>query len=140
MALQVDTQKLREMKTTAQDFCGTVENLVFNDNVGCTIHRLLLVGVDIDVYDFGDLIWAFSTRCRPGLDEYPFEDVSSFPLIPYMSHGAGAKDEGGKVVSNCLLPVEYMTGKNWETASFQESYAKELQEKVMNRWESLGFG
>ncbi|KAK1488938.1 hypothetical protein CCUS01_14715 [Colletotrichum cuscutae] len=100
VALQVDTEKLRAMKTNAKDFCRTIGDVVFNDKVGYTIHRLVIVGDDIDVYDFKDVIWAFSTRCRPGLDEYHFEDVRGFPLIPYMSHGNGNIRMGGKVVSD----------------------------------------
>lgn len=140
VALQVDTAKLRAMATSPEEFCRKVGDIVFNDKVGYTIHRLLLMGEDINVYNFKDVIWAFSTRCRPGLDEYGFENVKGFPLIPYMSHGGGEKTTGGKVVSDCLLPVEYTTGKNWEAASFEESFPKELQQRVLDRWELLGFG
>ncbi|KAK1518648.1 uncharacterized protein CCOS01_11468 [Colletotrichum costaricense] len=139
VALQVDTEKLRAMKTNAKDFCRTIGDVVFNDKVGYTIHRLVIVGDDIDVYDFKDVIWAFSTRCRPGLDEYHFEDVRGFPLIPYMSHGNGNIRMGGKVVSDCLMPTEYTTGRDWEAASFKGSYPTEVQEKVLQRWQSFGF-
>ncbi|KAK1641484.1 hypothetical protein BDP81DRAFT_446369 [Colletotrichum phormii] len=139
VALQVDTEKLRAMKTNAKDFCRSIGDVVFNDNVGYTIHRLVIVGDDIDVYNFKDIIWAFSTRCRPDLDEYHFEDVRGFPLIPYMSHGNGDIRMGGKVVSDCLMPTEYTTGRDWEAASFQESYPVDVQEKVLQCWESFGF-
>jgi UbiD family decarboxylase len=140
LAIQIDTAKLRAMKTTPEVFCRTIGDIVYKEKVGHTIHRILLVGDDIDVYDFKDVIWAFTTRCRPGMDEFGFEDVRGFPLIPYMSHGPGNMHKGGKVVSNCLLPVEYTDSRNWEAASFKESYPKELQESVLSRWESLGFG
>ncbi|KXH26190.1 hypothetical protein CSIM01_11460 [Colletotrichum simmondsii] len=139
VVLQVDTKKVRAMNTNAKDFCRSIGDIVFNDKVGYTIHRLVIVGDDIDVYDFKDVIWAFSTRCRPGLDEYHFEDVRGFPLIPYMSHGNGDIRMGGKVVSDCLMPTEYTTGRDWEAASFQESYPIDVQEKVLQRWESFGF-
>jgi hypothetical protein len=41
------------------------------------------------------------------MDEFHFEDVQAYPLVPYMSHGPGTKLTGGKVVANCLLPSEY---------------------------------
>ncbi|KAK2596037.1 hypothetical protein N8I77_013545 [Diaporthe amygdali] len=139
VALQVDTEKLRAMGTNAKDFCRKIGEIVFNDKVGYTIHRLVIVGDDIDVYDFKDVIWAFCTRCRPGLDEYHFEDVRGFPLIPYMSHGNGDKRMGGKVVSDCLMPTEYNAGRDWEAADFKESFPAEVQEKVLRRWETFGF-
>src|SRR5262245_8744925 len=87
VVLQVDTEKLRATKTTPEHFCRKIGDIVFNDRVGFSIHRIVVVGDDIDVYNFKDVIWAFCTRCRPGMDEYHFEDVPGFPLIPYMSYG-----------------------------------------------------
>ncbi|KAM0328861.1 hypothetical protein ACHAQA_005277 [Verticillium albo-atrum] len=139
VALQVDTEKLRALETTPAEFCRQVGDIVFGHKVGYTIHRLVLVGDDIDIYDFKDVIWAFSTRCRPGTDEYFFEDVPGFPLIPYMSHGSGSPTRGGKVVSDCLLPVEYTSGKNWVAADFKNSFPEEVQKRVLDRWEPLGF-
>ncbi|KAH6649038.1 UbiD decarboxylyase family [Truncatella angustata] len=139
VVLQVDTEKLRAMKTTPKEFCNQIGEIVFKDKVGYTIHRLVVVGDDIDVYDFKDVIWAFSTRCRPGIDEYLFEDVAGFPLIPYMSHGNGPRDKGGKVVSDALLPIEYTAGRNWEAADFKNSFPPEIQDKVLARWEALGY-
>lgn len=99
----------------------------------------MLVGDDIDVYDDKDVMWAFSTRCRPGTDEVFFEDVAGFMLIPYMGHGSADPNRGGKVVSDALLPVEYTTGKDWENADFKNAYPRELQAKVLKSWEALGF-
>ena len=139
VVLQVDTTKLREMKTTSEAFCRQIGDLVYNHKVGYTIHRLVVVGDDIDAYDFKDVIWAFCTRCHPGLDEYHYEDVPGFPLIPYMSHGNGQPNRGGKVVSDCLLPIEYREPKDWEAADFKNSYPAEVQKKVLDQWSAWGF-
>lgn len=139
VVLKVDTAKLRDLKTTRDDFCRHVGKIIFGHKAGYTIHRLLLVGDDIDVYDFADVMWAFTTRCRPGMDEYLFEEVAGFPLIPYMSHGNGKPNRGGKVVSDCLLPIEYTEGRNWEAADFKNSYPEELQQSVLERWAAWGF-
>ncbi|EFX01410.1 carboxy-lyase-like protein [Grosmannia clavigera kw1407] len=138
-AVKVDTAKLRELKTTPKEFCRKIGDLIFNTKVGSTIHRIAVVGDDIDIFNFKDVIWAFCTRCRPGMDEYLFEDVPGFPLIPYMSHGNGPANRGGKVVSDCLLPKEYTTGKNWEAASFKESIPESVQAKVLGNWKAWGF-
>lgn len=139
VALQIDTEKLRSLKTTSAEFAKKIGDIVFNHKTGYTIHRLVLVGDDIDVYDFKDVIWAFCTRCRPKDDEYFFSECAGFPLLPYMSHGSFSPTKGGKVVSDALLPVEYTTGKDWEAADFKESYPKELQDKINAEWEEMGF-
>ncbi|PNP59118.1 hypothetical protein THARTR1_01366 [Trichoderma harzianum] len=139
VALRVDTSRLRTLKTTSKVFSEQVGNLVFRSKPGFTIHRLILVGDDIDVYNDKDVMWAFSTRCRPGTDEVFFEDVRGFLLIPYMGRGTADANKGGKVVSDALLPVEYTTGKDWETADFENSYPQEIKDKVLKDWETLGF-
>ncbi|KAI9039768.1 UbiD family decarboxylase [Aspergillus affinis] len=139
VALRVDTAKLRSLKLTSLEFRKKVGDLVFNHKAGYTIHRLVLVGDDIDVYDGKDVMWAFSTRCRPGMDETLYEDVRGFPLVPYMSHGNGPKAQGGKVVSDALMPTEYTTGRDWEAADFRSSYPDELKQRVQNSWEKMGF-
>lgn len=45
-------------------------------------------------------VWAFSTRCRPNLNETFFKDVRGFPLVPYMGPGNGSPVKGGQVVSD----------------------------------------
>lgn len=139
VALRVDTEALQKMKTTSQEFRKRVADLIFNHKAGYTIHRLVLVGDDIDVYDGKDVMWAFSTRCRPGMDETFYEDVRGFPLVPYMGHGNGSPTTGGKVISDSLMPKEYTTGKDWENADFKESFPEDVKRKVENNWTKMGF-
>ncbi|KAI5479123.1 cytoplasmic protein [Pseudohyphozyma bogoriensis] len=137
---QFDTIKLAAMNITPEDLRKRVGDLVFNHKVGYTIHRLVLVGDDIDVYDDKDVMWAFTTRCRPGDDETFYSECKGFPLIPYMSHGNFSPVKGGKVVSDALMPAEYKTGKpDWVAADFKSSYTPEVQEKVLANWATDGF-
>ncbi|GAB1736914.1 hypothetical protein NU219Hw_g284t1 [Hortaea werneckii] len=134
VALRVDIAKLKAMDTTPEAFRKTIGDLVFATKAGLTIHRLLLVGPDIDVYNWSDLSYAFSTRCRPGTDETFFQDVPGLALIPYMSHGNGPRIKGGKVVSDALMPVEYSGKQDWQQASFKHSYPQAIQDDVNRRW------
>ncbi|KAJ5086254.1 Carboxylyase-like protein [Penicillium alfredii] len=80
--LQIDTARLRATKTTPSEFSKQIGDLIFDCKAGYTIHRLVMVGDDIDVYSGKDVVWAFSTRYRPGLDVIFYEDVRGFPLVP----------------------------------------------------------
>ncbi|KAL8277938.1 hypothetical protein RQP46_009570 [Phenoliferia psychrophenolica] len=140
VALQFDTAKIAEMKISPAELRKRVGDVVFNHKVGYTIHRLILVGGDIDVYDDKDVMWAFSTRCRPGDDETFFGDCKAFPLIPYNGHGFHSPVKGGKVVSDALMPSEYKTGKpDWIAADFKQSYPEEVKAKVLANWVADGF-
>ncbi|KAH6874428.1 UbiD decarboxylyase family [Thelonectria olida] len=137
-AVQVDRKKLAELGTNAREFCTKVGDLVFRNKCGMQIHRLLVVGDDINPFDMNDVTWAFATRCRPAMDEFHFEDVPAYPLVPYMSHGPGTKLTGGKVVANCLLPDEYQGKQGWVTCDFENGYPDEVKKRVLARRGEFG--
>jgi UbiD family decarboxylase len=137
-AVQVDIEALKARKTNAKELCNAIGNLVFRSKPGMQIHRLLIVGNDINPFNFQDVMWAYSTRCRPSMDEFHFEDVQAYPLVPYMSHGPGTKLTGGKVVSNCLLPSEYRGEQPWVTCDFENGYPEHIKERVLERWNQFG--
>ncbi|KAL1622464.1 Ferulic acid decarboxylase 1 [Diplodia seriata] len=147
-ALRIDTAALPALGLSPEGLRKKVGDLVFGHKAGYTVHRVVLVGSDVDVYDGRDVLWAFSTRCRPGDDETFWgvgdgkggEGVKAFPLIPYNGHGWHDPVRGGKVVSDALMPSEYKEGKrDWQAASFEESYPRGLREKVLEEWAGMGF-
>ncbi|KAF9888279.1 hypothetical protein FE257_008849 [Aspergillus nanangensis] len=133
-ALQIDIKELAKRNVTAADFCQAVGELLFRDKSCMLINRILLVGDDIDVYDFKDVIWALVTRCRPGQDEYVFEDVPGFFLTPYMSHGGGDRKMGGKSIFDCLLPMEYQGRRTFRSVDFERSYPEDVKARVQERY------
>lgn len=137
-AIQIDRQALALLKTNAEQFCKRIGDLVFRNKCGMQIHRLLIIGDDIDPFKFEDVMWSYATRCRPAMDEFHFEDVQAYPLVPYMSHGPGTKLTGGKVVSNCLLPEEYEGRQGWVTCDFDNGYPDTVKDKVCELWDRLG--
>jgi UbiD family decarboxylase len=136
--IPVDRTAMRALRTNAKDLCNKIGNLVFRNKCGMQIHRLLVVGDDIDPFNFNDVMWAFATRCRLSMDELHSEDVDAYLLVPYMSHGPGTKLTGGKVVGNCLLPLEYEMEQNWVTCDFENGYPEDVKEKVLERWDRFG--
>lgn len=142
-SLQIDTDALRAMKTTSEEFCRRLGEAAFaSENKGCMlINRILIHGEDIDVYNWDKIMWAYTTRCRPGHDEYIFEDVGAHPLTPYMSQVVTGKPKrGGKVVSDCLLRHEYDKPRDFKHVDFEHCYPTEVKDKVKRQWASWGFG
>jgi UbiD family decarboxylase len=137
-ALKVDTDKLRAMKTNSKDFCRKLADIAYDQKSTMLINRLLIFGDDVDIYDFKNIIWAYTTRCRPGMDEYVFEDVRSFFLTPYMAYGNGDKT-GGKTVADCLMKYEYEQPRDFKEVSFEASYPEDLKKKIVTGWRDMGF-
>lgn len=55
VAIKFDTAKIREQKWTSKELRQHIGDLVFNHKAGYTIHRLVLVGDDIDVFEDKDI-------------------------------------------------------------------------------------
>ncbi|QKD50526.2 putative 3-octaprenyl-4-hydroxybenzoate carboxy-lyase [Fusarium oxysporum Fo47] len=139
-ALQVDTEKLGDMKTSSAELCRRIGDLAFKDKSCMLVNRIILIGDDIDVFNWNDVMWALVTRCRPGKDETLFEKVRGHPITPYMSHGPhGDPTQGGKIVSDCLMPIEYQGKKNFRECSFNKSYPDDIKNKVQAGWKDMGF-
>ncbi|KAG5809503.1 hypothetical protein H9Q74_009586 [Fusarium xylarioides] len=117
VAVQVDRQRLAQMKT--KDFCAKIGDLVFRNKCGMQIHRLLVAREDTNPFDMDYVTWAFTARCRPAIDEFHFEDVPAYSLVPYMLHRPRIKLMGGKAVANWLLPEEYKGKQGWVTCDFK---------------------
>ena len=138
-ALQVDCQQLGKLRTNSKDFCKRLGDIIFANKSTMLVNKVILVGDDVDVYDFKEVMWSYSTRCRPGHDEYPFDNVPGFPLTPYMSHGGGDSKLGGKIISDCLLPMEYEGKRSFKKVNFENSYPAEVKKKVKAQWLEMGF-
>lgn len=137
--VQIDSERLRVMKTNPKELCNIIGNTVFSDKNGMFEHHILVVSDEIDIYNFQDVMWAYATRCRPGVDDFYFHNTLGFPLVPYQSQGEGPPDVATKIVSNCMLPVEYTTGPNWEVGDFERGFPEEIKQKVLANWSKLGF-
>ncbi|EXL66628.1 hypothetical protein FOPG_17221 [Fusarium oxysporum f. sp. conglutinans race 2 54008] len=138
-ALQVDNEALARMKTNPDELCTRIGELAFNSKAAMLTNRVLLIGDDVDIHNWDDVMWAYTTRCRPGQDEYVFENVNGLPLTPYMKYGRGNPHKGGKMVSNCLFPMEYEGKRNFRSVDFRSSYPLGLQKKVEAGWTQMGF-
>lgn len=137
--MQVDRTKLRALKTNAKELCEKIGKAVFAEKSGVPFHRIFVVGDDIDPFKFEDVMWVYSTRCRPGFDDFYFGDAIAYPLVPFIRCASGEAAIGSKVVSNCMLPMEYSTSPSWEVADFHHAYPKAIQDKVLSQLKEMGY-
>lgn len=86
------------MKTTSEELRKKVGDVVFTTEWATPSIVLFLWEMTLTCSQ--STVWAFSTRCRPNLNETFFKDVRGFPLVPYMGPGNGSPVKGGQVVSD----------------------------------------
>ncbi|EXK77375.1 hypothetical protein FOQG_17908 [Fusarium oxysporum f. sp. raphani 54005] len=94
--LQVDNGKLAEMKTNPDELCRKIGDIAFKAKATMLINRILLIGDDVNIHNWGDVIWAYTSRCRPGIDEYVFDEVMGLALTPYRKYGRGSSVKEAK--------------------------------------------
>jgi len=139
LVLKIDLQKLQSLNTSPEEFCKKIGDIYFNHKVASIIHEIILVGDDVDIFDFKKVIWAYTTRHTPSVDQYLFDDVPAFPLAPFVSQSPRIKTKkGGKVVTNCIFPKQYHENVNFTTCDY-DNYDEKLKEKIESNWKAYGY-
>lgn len=139
LVFKVDLKKLQALGTTPESFAKKIGDIYYNHKVASIIHEIILVGDDIDIFDFRKVIWAYTTRHTPHDDQYYFPDVRPFALAPFVSQSPRIKSmKGGKVVTNCIFPQQYEKDIEFTTCEY-DTYDTEIKEKVEQNWKAYGY-
>lgn len=140
LALQIDTKKLPKLKTGSKELCTLVGDYFFSKKEASILQEIILVGDDIDVFNFRKFIWAYVTRHTPGDDQYFFNEYPAFPLAPFIAQGPRIETRmGGNCVTDCLLPKQYDDPDfSFVTCDF-DSYDLLIRDKVNKNWEAYGY-
>lgn len=143
IVVSVDIKKLAQMNISSEELCRRAGEIIFSTHAGWEIPKVFLVGNDVDITDINQVLWALSTRYRPGADEYVFGDTTGLPLLPYMTRAKRQEvpdpGRGGKSVVNLLLPEEFDGERNWLPSNFDASYPEDIKDKVLSKWEKYGY-
>jgi 4-hydroxy-3-polyprenylbenzoate decarboxylase len=105
------------------------------------ISKIFLVEPDVDVYDIGKVLHAFSTKCHPahGIHVVNYEGRAN-TLTPCYSQGERALQKGASVLYDCTWPGEW--SREWEVpvkATFDTIFPESVRRKVLSEWKSYGF-
>ncbi|KAL1571135.1 3-octaprenyl-4-hydroxybenzoate carboxy-lyase [Candida albicans] len=140
LAVKINIQELIKLQTNAKELSNLVGDFLFKSKecykVCSILHEVILVGDDIDIFDFKQLIWAYTTRHTPVQDQVYFDDVKPFPLAPFISQGPLIKTrQGGKCVTSCIFPKQFTDPDfKFVTCNFN-GYPEEVKNKVFQNWE-----
>lgn len=140
LALRVNTKELAKLNTNSEEFCKLIGDYYYSSKPGLILQEIVLVGDDVDIFDFRKLFWAYATRHTPGDDQYMFNDYRAFPLAPFIGQGPRIKTlKGGNCVTDCLFPKQYEPeGVDFVTCDF-DGYDEAIKEKVLKNWSAYGY-
>ncbi len=103
--------------------------------------KIVVVDSDVDVFDMGQVIHAFSTKCHPkrGIIVREVENGKGNPLTPCLTPEERRAYAGPVVAFDCTWPLEWPEDTHIPVkASFEGIYPEEIREKVLNRWKEYG--
>ena len=105
------------------------------------LSKIFMVDTDIDLYDMGKVIHAFSTKCHPahGIHTIHYEGRGN-TLTPCYSQGERALQKGATMLFDCTWPGEW--SREWEVpvkATFDSIFSESLRQKILKDWKSYGF-
>lgn len=105
------------------------------------LSKIFLVETDIDLFDMGQVLHAFSTKCHPahGIHVVHYEGRAN-TLTPCYSQDERALQKGATVLFDCTWPGEW--SRTWEVpvmATFDSIFPESTRQHVTQRWMSYGF-
>lgn len=104
------------------------------------VSKIFMVEPDVDIFDMGKVIHAFSTKCHPahGVHVVHYEGRAN-TLTPCYSQGERLAQKGATVLFDCTWPGEW--SREWEVpvkATFETIFPESIQEKVRQNWKKYG--
>ena len=127
------------VKPAYANIATQIGQIVFGSKLGPWFHLLVVVDEKTDIYSKDELIHALSTKCHPKNGIRVTEHGVGTPLNPYASPEERKYGRGAKVVFDCLFPPEWPASMVPIKVSFDNVYPKEIQDKVISKWNKYGF-
>jgi 4-hydroxy-3-polyprenylbenzoate decarboxylase len=102
--------------------------------------KIIVVDDDIDIYDLGQVIHAWSVKCHSYKGIYLQEAPGKGgPATPAHSPEERSQRYGASACFDSTWPVEWPDEYIPVRSSFADTYPKELQEKIKKNWKTYGF-
>jgi len=105
------------------------------------VNKVIVVD-DADVFNFGEVVHAFATKCHPlrGTIISEVEAGKANALTPCYTTEERRTHKGGFIVFDATWPVEW---SRWNQVpvknSFEVMYPQEIKSKVITNWQAYGF-
>ena len=105
------------------------------------VSKVVVVDSDVDAFDMGQVIHAFSTKCHPGkgiaVEHY---EGRGNALTPCFSADERRRLKGASVVFDATWPAEWEEEAIPVKSAFETTYRDAVKQKVLANWESYGLG
>ncbi|HZE37784.1 MAG TPA: UbiD family decarboxylase [Stackebrandtia sp.] len=123
----------------SRELAQRIGDIIFAGKAGFGVPKVLLVEDDIDITNVDEVVWAFATRTHPEHGEVHFPAEPTAALSVYLDEQEQHSYRAGKVIHNCLLAELHPEGQRPVKGSFANGWPAEIQQRVLNNWNSYGY-
>lgn len=103
------------------------------------VNKVIVVDQDVDVFNMGQVLHAFATKCHPGRGMLvDYHEGRANALTPCYSAEERRRLKGAFVAFDATWPEEWPREVIPVRASFQDIYSPTTREKVLARWQEYG--
>lgn len=115
------------------NFSHTLASRIWGSRIGAYTHWIYVVPSNVDIFDAEKMFHAIGYRCHPDTGIIKHKRMHGMVLDPFLAQHDRIYGLGAGAVIDCTWP------NDWELkpieSSFEGIYPKEIQEKVLSRWE-----
>lgn len=124
---------------SVKDLIDRLREVVFNQEPGSWIPRIVLVADDINPASIDEVMWAIATRCRPDQQLLFPDEKCGQPLISFLSEAEKKSGRITKAILNCLRPDHMQHSEIPVPSRFENAWPEEIQQTVLKSWKSYGY-
>lgn len=127
-------------KTPYPYFAKKIAHAIWASSAGAILYWVVVVDEDVDATNLNEVLHCMFTRCHPDRGVYK---VPNAPIYPNISTFTDPEDRLTGRGAYCLFDATWP--KHWKPedtpvkASFDVSWPKEIQERVLSKWTKYGY-
>jgi 4-hydroxy-3-polyprenylbenzoate decarboxylase len=102
--------------------------------------KILVVEDDVDIFNLGEVLHAWATRCHSGRATFiKYVEGSAQQLTPCYDHEERERRAGAVAAFDVTWPPSWDPTEIPIKATFQAMYPEEIKRKVLANWKAYGF-
>ena len=127
-------------QTPYMNFAKRVAHSIWGTKAGSMVYYVIVCDADVDVTDFNQVIHSIATKCHPSRGIYQVPHAPSYAyMVPFLNDKERPIGDGAYALLDCTWPKDWPKETIPVKSSFDVLWPKEIQDKVIRRWEDYGF-
>jgi 4-hydroxy-3-polyprenylbenzoate decarboxylase len=127
-------------ETPFMNFAKRVAHAVWATKPGLFTYYIVVVDADVDPTNMDEVIHAIATKCHPVNGIHRVPHIPGFPvLLPFLPPRERLIGDAAGVIFDCTWPKDWPAETIPVKATLENLWPKEIQERVLRKWEAYGF-